>query len=75
MTVMVVTCLTIILDISCKVCRDEFFHVTAAATNHFDSLGLKDILCSLAHITGKHDNHTHLSEHGSYSALATASFR
>ena len=75
MTIMVITCLTIILDISCKVCCDEFFHVTAATTDNLYSLGFKDILGSLAHIAGKHDNHAHLSEHGSYSALAAASFR
>ena len=72
MTVMVITRLTIILDISCKVCSDEFFHVTAATTDDLYPLGFKDILGSLTHIAGKHDNHAHLTEHGSYSALASA---
>ena len=33
---------------------NKFFHITAAATYHFDSLGLKDILGSLTHIACKH---------------------
>ena len=72
MTIMVITCLTIILDISCKVCCDEFFHVTAATTDNLYSLGFKDILGSLAHVAGKHNDDTHLAENWSYSALAPA---
>ena len=44
MTIMMVTRLTIILYISCKVCSNKLFHITAAATNHLDSLCFKDIL-------------------------------
>ena len=75
MTVMVITGLTIILDVPCKVCCDKFFHVTAATTDHLYPLGLKDVLGSLTHIAGKHNNHAHLTEHGSYSALASAALR
>ena len=38
MTIMVIACFTIILDIACKVCRDQFFNITAAATNDLYSL-------------------------------------
>ena len=72
MTVMVIARLTIILDISCKVCSNKFFHITAATTDHLYSLSFKDILGSLTHIASQHDNHTHLSEHRSYPALASA---
>ena len=75
MTVMVITRLTVILDISCQVCGDEFLNITAAATDDLYSLCFKDILRSLAHIAGKHDHHSHLSEHWSYSTLAATAFR
>ena len=75
MTVVVITCLTVIFNVSCKVCSDKFFHITAAATDHFYSLGLKDILGTLAHIAGKHDYHAHLSENRSDSAFAATAFR
>lgn len=74
MTVMVVARLTIILYVSCKVCCNEFSHVTAAATYHLDSLGFENILGTLAHITGKYDYDSHLAEYRSYSALSAASF-
>ena len=67
--------LTIILYISCKVCSNEFFNITAAATDHFYSLSFKDILGSLPHIPRKHNYNTHLTKHRSYPALASTSFR
>ena len=75
MTVMVIARLTIILNVSCKVCSNEFFNITAASTDHLDSLSFKNILSSLSHITRKHDNNTHLTKHRSYSTLASAALR
>jgi hypothetical protein len=75
MTVVVVTCLTIILDISCKESCYQFFNITAAATNHLYSLSFEDILCALAHIASQHDRYAHLSKYRSDAALASASFR
>ena len=75
MTIMVITCLTIIFYISCKVCSDQLFYITAAATYHLNPLCLKDIFCSLAHIASQHDHYSHLSEHRSYPALASAALR
>ena len=72
---MVIARLTIILNVSGEVSSNEFFHVTAASTDHLDSLGFKNILGTLAHITRKHNDNTHLTEHRSYSALASTSFR
>ena len=72
MTVVVITCLTVIFNVSCKVCSDKFFHITAATTDNLYPLGFKDILGSLAHVAGKHNDDTHLAENRSYSALAPA---
>ena len=41
MTIVMVACLTIILDIACKVSCYQFFNITAAATNHLYSLSFK----------------------------------
>ena len=75
MTIVVITCLTIIFDVSGKICSYKFFYVTATSTNYFYSLGLKDILGSLAHITRQHNYNTHLTKYRSYSAFAAAAFR
>ena len=75
MTIVVITCLTVIFNVSGKVCSNKFFYVTAAATNYFDSLGLKDILGTLTHIAGQHDRYAHLTKYRSYSAFAAAAFR
>ena len=75
MTVMVITHLTVILYISCEVGSYQFFNIAAAAAYNLNSLSFKDILCTLAHVAGKHDNDTHLAENRSDSALASASFR
>ena len=74
MAIMVIACLTIILDIACKVCRDQFFNITAATTYNLDSLGFKHILGALAHVACKHDHHAHLSKHRGNSAFTSASF-
>ena len=75
MTIMVIACFTIILDIACKVCRDQFFNITAAATDDLYSLSFKHILGALAHVACKHDHHPHLSKHRGNSAFTSASFR
>ena len=75
MTVVVITHLTIILDISCKVGRNQFFNITAAATDHFNPLSLQNVLGALTHITGKHDCHSHLAQNRSDPTLASTSFR
>ena len=51
MTFMVVARLTIIPNVSGEVSSNEFFHVTAASTDHLDFLSFKNTLGSLAHIT------------------------
>ena len=75
MTVVVVAHLTVIFYISCKVCSNEFLHVTAAATDHLNPLSLKDIPGTLAHIASKHNRNAHLSQNRSDSALASAALR
>lgn len=75
MTVMVIARLTIIPNVSGEVSSNEFFHVTAASTDHLDSLSFKNTLSSLAHITRKHNCNTNLTKHRSYSALASAALR
>ena len=75
MTIVVIACLTIILDISGKISCDHFLHNTATATDHLNSLSLKDILRSLSHISCQHDIHSHLTQNGGDAALASASLR
>ena len=75
MTVMVITRLTIIHNVSCKVSSNQFLYITAATTYNLDSLGFKHILCPLAHIAGQHDRYAHLSKYGSDAALASTAFR
>lgn len=70
-----IACLTIILDIACKVCSNKFIHNTSAATDNLYPLGFKHILCTLPHVAGQHNCHAHLSQNGSDTALASASFR
>ena len=61
MTIVVITCFTIIPDISGKISCDQFFHITAAATDNLYPLGFKHILGSLTHISGQHDRYAHLT--------------
>ena len=61
MTVMVITHFTIVLNISSKICGNKFFNITTATSDDLDSLSLKNILRSLAHVSGQHYNHSHLS--------------
>ena len=75
MAVMVVARLAVVLDISSEVCCHKLFDISAAAADDLDALCLKNILGSLAHVSGQHDSHSHLAEHRSDSALASASFR
>ena len=75
MTVVVIACLTIILDISGKVGCNQFFNITTAPTNHLNPLSLQYILGTLPHIAGQHYSHPHLSQNRSDTALASASFR
>ena len=75
MTVVVIACLTIILDIACKVCSNKFINITAAATDNLYPLGFKHILSTLAHITGQHDRYAHLSKYGSNAALTSTALR
>ena len=58
---MVIASITIVSDISSKVGCNQIFNIAAAATYHLDSLCLKDILRSLAHVSRKHNSDTHLS--------------
>ena len=75
MTVVMVARLAIVPYISCKVRCNEFCHITATATDHLNSLSLKDILRSLSHISGKHHGNPHLPEDRSDTALAATAFR
>ena len=75
MTVMVTASLTVVPDIAGKIGRHKLFDVTGAASDDFYSLSFQDILCTLAHIAGKHHSHSHHLQDGSYAALAAASFR
>ena len=74
-TVVMVTDLAIVLDVSCQVRSDEFFDVAAAAADYLDPLCFKNIFGTLAHIAGEHDCNAHLSQDRRYSALASASLR
>ena len=74
MTVVVITCLTIILYVACKISCNQFLHITATASNNLDPLCFKNVLCTLSHIAGKHYSHSHLFQNRCDSALASASF-
>ena len=75
MTVVVIACFTIILDISSKISCNQFFNITAAATDDLYPLSFKDILCTLTHIAGQHDRYAHLSQNRSDTAFASTAFR
>ena len=75
MAIMVITRLTMIFYSSVKVCYNELFNVTAAATNHLNSLSFQNILGTLSHISCQHDHNAHLSENWSNSALASTPLR
>ena len=75
MTVVVIACFTIILDISSKISCNQFFNITAAATDDLYPLSFKDILCTLTHIAGQHDRYAHLSKYGSNAALTSTALR
>ena len=68
-------CLSVILDVSGEIGFNQKTDVTAASSDHFYSLRFKNILRSLPNIPGQHDTDTHLAEHRSDSALASASLR
>ena len=69
---MVIADLTVILYVSCKILSYQFFYISAASTDDLDPLRLKHIHCTLAHIARQHDAHSHLSQHRSDTALASA---
>ena len=75
MTIVVVARLAIVPYISGKISCDQFFHITAAATDNLYPLGFKHILRSLSHISCQHDSHSHLTQNGGNAALASASLR
>ena len=54
---------------------NKFFYIAAASANHLNSLGFKNILGALAHISCKHYHNTHLSQNRGYATLASAAFR
>ena len=75
MTVVVVADLAIVTDFTFKIGLDQFLDISAASSQHLDTLSLKHILGSLPHIACQHHLHTHLSEYRCNSALASATFR
>ena len=75
MTIVMITCLTVILYLTCKICINKFLYITATSADYLNSLRFKHILGPLTHIAGQHDLYSHLSEHWSDSAFASATFR
>ena len=75
MTVVVVADLAIVTDFTFKIGLYKFLDISAASSQHLDTLSLKHILGSLPHIACQHHLYTHLSEYRCNSALASATFR
>lgn len=75
MTVVMVTRLTIVGYISGKIFPYQFIDIARTASDNLNTLSLKHILCTLAHIASKHHGHTHLLENRRNAALAAAALR
>ena len=75
MTIMVITDLTVILDITGKIFPYQLFNITAASADYLYSLGFKHILCPLPHISGKHHGDSHLSQHRKAAVAKAESLR
>ena len=67
--------LSVVLDLSGKICLHQFLYITGAASYYFYTLSLEDVTGPLPHVSGQHDAYANLSEDRSDSALASAAFR